>query len=109
MFESDKEFYTRIGVQIMNLRIQKHYTRESLAEMVDISAKYLYEIEKGKKGCSGYILYKLAQCLDTSIDYIINSGSISDIKIDKLYSNLKKEKKDKMEALLCILYDLINN
>lgn len=43
------EFNIEIGKRIKKLRLQKEYTREYLAECADISAKFLYEVESGKK------------------------------------------------------------
>ena len=45
------EFNIQIGKRIKKLRLQREYTREYLAECADISAKFLYEVEAGKKGC----------------------------------------------------------
>lgn len=45
-----EKFNIQIGKKIMKKRLQRGYTREYLAEMADISAKFLYEIEIGKKG-----------------------------------------------------------
>ena len=39
----------QIGDRIRTLREMNNYTREELAEKVDISTKFLYEIEMGKK------------------------------------------------------------
>lgn len=43
------EFNIQIGKRIKKLRLQRKYTREYLAECADISAKFLYEVETGKK------------------------------------------------------------
>lgn len=64
-------FDRNIGERIRELRELQHYTREGLAEKVDISAKFLYEIEVGKKGFSADTLGRLAQALSTSCDYIL--------------------------------------
>lgn len=76
------EFTTKIGQRIMDLRMRKKFlkklSREYLAEEADISPKYLYEIEKGKKGCSAYILYRLFNALDISLDYFISEESLTD-------------------------------
>lgn len=42
----------RVGERIRELREVQNYTREAFAEKIDISAKFLYEIETGKKGFS---------------------------------------------------------
>ena len=50
------EFNIQIGKRIKKLRLQREYTREYLAECADISAKFLYEVEVGKKGVQ-YMFY----------------------------------------------------
>ena len=47
-----KKIYYDAGNRIRYLREKQHYTREQLAEMADISPKFLYEIESGQKGFS---------------------------------------------------------
>lgn len=47
-----KKVYYDAGNRIRYLRERQHYTREQLAEMADISPKFLYEIESGQKGFS---------------------------------------------------------
>lgn len=61
----------QIGGRIRELREIKNYTREAFAEKVDISAKFLYEIETGKKGFSADTLFRIAQALSVSCDYIM--------------------------------------
>ncbi len=44
-----KKVYYDAGNRIRYLREKQHYTREQLAEMADISPKFLYEIESGQR------------------------------------------------------------
>ena len=60
-----------IGERIRKLRESRHYTREVLAEKADISAKFLYEIETGKKGFSAETLCKISRALCVSCDFIM--------------------------------------
>ena len=60
-----------IGERIRELRELQHYTREALAEKVDISSKFLYEIETRGKGFSAETLGRLAHELSISCDYIL--------------------------------------
>lgn len=60
-----------IGERIRKLRESRNYTREALAEKADISAKFLYEIETGKKGFSAETLYKISRALCVSCDFIM--------------------------------------
>lgn len=68
----NQDFYRRIENKIKKLRIENHFTRERLAEQANISFKFLYEIETGKKGCSAYVLYRLAQSLNVSADFLMS-------------------------------------
>lgn len=59
-----KQFYEKVGLNIAKKRIEKGYSREMLAELVDISPRFLYEIETGRKGFSAEVYYKIVQALD---------------------------------------------
>lgn len=59
-------------MKISQLRIENNLTREELANLADISAKFLYEIEYGKKGFSAFTLYKIVQAFNVSFDIIID-------------------------------------
>lgn len=63
--------YKDAGERIYMLRLLRGYTRENLAELADISPKFLYEIERGKKGFSAFVLYSLSKALKTDCDYIL--------------------------------------
>lgn len=60
-----------IGMRIRALREEKEYTRDALAERAEISTKFLYEIELGKKTFSVEILRRVANALDISSDYLL--------------------------------------
>lgn len=60
-----------VGQRIRKLREANSYTRDAFAEKVDISSKFLYEIETGKKGFTVEILSKISKALCVSNDYIL--------------------------------------
>lgn len=60
-----------LGLRIQQCRKAHKMTREQLAEKVDISSHYLYEIERGSKSASVSILSDLARELQTSLDYLV--------------------------------------
>lgn len=64
-------FYNNAGVRIRELREINRYTREKFAELVNISPKFLYEIETGQKGFSADTLYRIAKGLTVSCEYIL--------------------------------------
>ncbi len=68
------DFYAKAGQRIRNLREVNRYTREKLAELPEISPKFLYEIEVGAKGFSADTLSRIASALSVSCDYILSGG-----------------------------------
>lgn len=64
-------FYEDAGIRIRSLREKRHMTREILSERAEISAKFLYEIEIGKKGFSAITANNLANALGTNCDYLL--------------------------------------
>lgn len=66
-----------IGSRIKKIRQQKAITREVLAAQVEISTKFLYEIEMGKKGFSADVLYKISKSLSISSDYLLTGNGES--------------------------------
>ena len=71
MIQPYNEFNEKTGKKIREVRLKREYTRDYLAVQADISSKFLYEIEIGKKGCSAYILYRLAVALGVRVDCLI--------------------------------------
>lgn len=98
-----------VGDRIRELREIQHYTREALAEKVDISAKFLYEIEVGKKGFSAETLCRISQALSVSCDYIMlgehNSHHGSE-KIICVLETLEPKQVSKMQDIVKILYEM---
>jgi transcriptional regulator with XRE-family HTH domain len=66
-----QDLYVQAGNRIRELRENRGYTREQLAEIANISTKFLYEIEVGNKGFSAHTLCMLAEGLGISCDYIL--------------------------------------
>lgn len=106
-----EKFNLLIGRKIMELRKKQCYTREELAEYVDISPKYLYEIELGRKSCSLFIGYKLSKCLEVDLDYLLQEkmSPLEKKNIDNLYHHLQSDQKEQISQILQIIYDLIEN
>lgn len=60
-----------VGARIKLARKQKKITQEKLAELIHVSAHYVYEIERGSKAMSIQILYAIAEELEISADYLL--------------------------------------
>ncbi len=66
------DFYEKAGLRIRELRETQRFTREQFSEMVDISPKFLYEIETGQKGFSADTLHRIAKGLSVTCEYILS-------------------------------------
>lgn len=100
-----------VGDRVKKLRIAKHYTREILAEKIDVSAKFIYDIEIQKKGFSANILSKLAVALDVSCDYIMYGRNEKNENIEDVAEILNRFDKRQIKHILQILQNIyeINN
>lgn len=96
------------GQRIKQLRELKGYTREILAEKAEISSKYLYEIELGKRKFSAAILSRIAKSLSVSCDYIMFGFDVTMSWEDKagilMESIDPKELKLISEVIECLRY-----
>lgn len=63
-----------IGRRIQQARKSKKLTQAKLAEMADITDKYLSNIETGKDQCSLGTLLSLANALNVSMDYLLDKN-----------------------------------
>lgn len=98
-----------IGERIRELREIQCYTREALAEKVDISSKFLYEIETGKKGFSADVLCRLSRALSVSCDYIMMGEDVSNQgseQISCLLESLGHQQVSRIRNVLLLLSDM---
>lgn len=100
-----KDIYKEAGERIMLTRIMRGYTREALAELADISTKFLYEIETGKKGFSSLVLYNICKVLKVDCDYIL-TGKQVEVPDKKLVQILQMFEKNQLDQLANILKDI---
>lgn len=92
----------------MVLRNDRGYTREQLAELADISDKFLYEIETGKKGFSAITLMNLSKALEVSLDYIMTgTGSRKyDSEIAAAIEKFKPGTLEQVDRILKAAYEI---
>lgn len=99
----------QIGERIRELREIQNYTREGFTEKVDISAKFLYEIEVGKKSFSADTLCRIAKALSVSCDYIMfgeDAEYRGGEKITCVLEKLEPKQVSRMQDILKILCDM---
>lgn len=94
-----------IGLRIQEVRKEQNMTREDLAEKAEISTKFLYEVESGKKGLSAESVYKISKALSISCDYLLTGeGKCRQSRIDKL----NHRKLDQLERIIKMMYEFCN-
>ena len=59
------------GKRVQQLRIQKGYTQETLANRLSIDRSLLSYIESGKRGCSVDLLVQLSDVFGVSLDILV--------------------------------------
>ena len=104
-----------LGLRIRQVRRDKKWTQEYLAEKADISVIYLGEIERGIKMPSLNVFLRIVEELNVSVDYLlrneISSGKqyvINDItkKLDRLTPQQRKTVSDIIDAYLANISEL---
>lgn len=109
METKNKMFNIRTGRRIMQLRLQRTYTREALAELADISSGFLYEIEVGKKHCSSFVLYRIAASLGVQTNVLLEDETDIDKYDSKMiYTGLEESQKEKIDSIMRIIYRMLH-
>lgn len=96
---------TEIGSRIKAERKKLGLTQENLAEMINVSTHYIYEIERGMKSMSLDTLVLIAEKLELSLDYIIFGNQRSELgsfyrKLDELSDERRLRAEKVFEGLL---------
>ncbi len=60
-----------IGERVRQVRVSRGFSREALAELLDISTLFLSYIECGQRGMSLQTLQNICQVLNVSSDYLL--------------------------------------
>lgn len=102
----------QIGNRIREIREEKKITRESLAANSNISTKFLYEIENGKKGLSSDTLLSISKALECSCDYILTGSETTFGTSHELLNVIKKfdiSQQKRISRILKLVYEMILN
>lgn len=62
---------SQTGKRIKQCRKNMDLTQEKLAEHIEVSPHYIYEIERGTKAMSINTLYNISETLNVSADYLL--------------------------------------
>lgn len=86
----------KIGQRIQEIRKERNMTREDLAEKAEISSKFVYEIEMGKKGLSAESVSKITQALSTSSDYLLTGKGEKNLREFETISHMEKKQLERV-------------
>ncbi len=101
-----------IGSRIKALREARGYTREELAERAEISSKFLYEVEKGRKGLSADTLLKISRTLSCSCDYILTGETFiknDDEQVTQLLQRFNDKDREYAVKVLTLMQEMHEN
>ena len=93
--------YEAIGTRVRKHRKEKNLTQEVLAEQCGISAAFLGHIERGTRSLSVETLFRIAQKLSVSTDYLLfESQTSNNDLLSQIASILSDKDIEKSHTLL---------
>ncbi len=93
-----------IGARIRQVREERGYTREKLAELADISADFIWEVEVGRKSMKVQNLGRIASALCVSTDYLVYGTSPykENARLNSIISSMSNDIQKQAEKLLLL-------
>lgn len=99
--------YQDIGKRIRLARINKNYTQDMLAELVNLSTPHMSHIESGKTKLSLPTLVRIANALSCTVDQLL-CDNLENAKV--LFENeILLETKDCTEEEIKIIADMVKS
>lgn len=86
-----------IGARIKELRSNKKWTQEQLAEYADLHVSYIIALEKGKKNASVEVIYRIANAFEISLSEFFN---IPQAVIIPTRNSEERQREARIEALV---------
>ena len=99
------------GKILRDFRVKNKLTQEQLSEELGISLKYISRIENGNNGVKTQTLIKYMNILGITpntiyASFITNPDAAKNIQISEKINNLSDEKKDFLNSIIDLLYNL---
>lgn len=104
---SKKEINIILGEKVKICRKEKKLTREQLAEKIDVSVRFLADVEGGFVGVSLTTLKQLCDELCVSADYLIGNENVESDEYFAIVSKLHKIPVEKIKSVEKILDEII--
>lgn len=100
-----KEINEILGERVREQRKVQGYTRETFAEKIEVSTRFLADLESGKVGVSISTLKSIANNLNVSTDYLIGLKNPNDEEIqkEKAISKINQMPVKYIDKVNCIL------
>lgn len=104
-----KDVNVTLGERVKLVRNSNKITREKLAEMIDVSPRFLAEVEAGKVGVSLQTLKNLSLTLSTSTDYLLGLDNESKLSQLEIICGQLKNVDEKFYPLIFALINELKN
>lgn len=101
--------YAALGKRIKEKRISEKLTQEQLGEMCELSAAHIGHIERGTRILSVEVLFRIAQVLNVSVDYLLFDSVENDNILSSIAPILKDSDKNKVNNFLNTVRVLAEN
>lgn len=101
--------YTALGKRIKEKRISQKLTQEQLGEMCELSAAHIGHIERGTRIMSVDVLFRIAQVLNVSVDYLLFDSVENNNIFNSIVPILKDTDKNKVKHFLNTVRILAEN
>lgn len=101
-----------IGKRIKAERQKNGLTQEALAERLDVSTHYIYELERGLKAMSVPVLMQMAQTLHVSTDSLLFGDARTFQNADRLASltrDIGPRTRETLADILALMLPMLKN
>ena len=99
--------FEKIGKHIRQLRIEKNLTQDYLSQKTGVNISHISNIENNRVKISLTTLVAVANALNVTVDYLLESEYVADSGIDsQIIKKLESFEDEKKERLIKIM-DLI--
>ena len=92
--------YSALGKRIKEKRIESKLTQEQLGEICELSAAHIGHIERGTRVLSVEVLFRIAQALGVSVDYLLFDSVEDNNILNSIAPILKDTDKKKVNNFL---------